>query len=236
VQTRDDLNTAIARAIGFAEKTREPHALLWLAVMHARFGIEEFADALPRYDRLLSENPAQAPLLRVLRRFADRANPLQPDDWDAVTDSSDRLLVCALYCDRVGLPKSFPEMLRKAASAGSYYLPHVILTCVRIRENGCQLALPSGFMDAVYAANAEIIDRDPTRVTDLGLEAAAFLYLAGQDARVDEGFVERVIVNQNDDGGWGRAKDGGGSDWHSTTLGLLLLLQVKARAETAAST
>ena len=90
--------------------------------MHRRFGIKEFADALPRYDRVLIEQPEQAPLRRVLRRFADRDNPLQPDDWDAVTLQSDRIIVCALYCDRLGLPRSFPEMLDKAASAGGTIL------------------------------------------------------------------------------------------------------------------
>ena len=118
VRTEQDLNTAVANAIDFFKESREPHALLWLALMHRRFGIDAFADALQRYDRVLIEQPEQAPLRRVLRRFAARDNPLQPDDWDAVTLQSDRILVVALYCDRLGLPRSFPETLHKAASAG----------------------------------------------------------------------------------------------------------------------
>jgi hypothetical protein len=237
VPTIEALQNAIERATRFARETSEPHALLWLAVMHERFGVAELGDALQRYDRALAEKPAEAPLLRVLRRFADRENPLRPDDWDAVTNPSDRILVSALYCDRIGLPPSFSETLRKAATAGSYYLPHIVLTWVRIRENGCQLALPSGFMDAVFKANAAIIDSPPAIVSDLRLEAAAFLHLAGQGARVDHAFVDRVVSSQKGDGGWGDAKDGkGGSDWHSTTLGLLLLLHVKSHAEAAAST
>ena len=150
--TTDDLNKAIAKSIKFFEKSREPHALLWLAVMHRRFAIAEFADALQRYDQRLIEQPETAALLRVLRRFADRETPLQPDDWDAVTTPSDRILVSALYCDRVGLPGSFPEVLQNAAKAGGYNLPHVILTLVRIQENGCALPLPDGFIEAVYRA------------------------------------------------------------------------------------
>ena len=228
MRTEQDLNTAVANAIDFFKESREPHALLWLALMHRRFGIDAFADALQRYDRVLIEQPEQAPLRRVLRRFAARDNPLQPDDWDAVTLQSDRILVVALYCDRLGLPRSFPETLHKAASAGGYYLPHVILAWFFIRENGCALTLPEGFMERVYAASAAIIDDDPLTVSDLRLEVAAFLHLAGQSALVNDAFVERVIACQQDDGGWGRARDErGGSDWHSTILGLLLLLQVK---------
>jgi hypothetical protein len=228
VLTTDGLNKAIAKSIKFFEKSREPHALLWLAVMHRRFAIAEFADALQRYDQRLIELPEKAALLRVLRRFADRETPLQPDDWDAVTTPSDRILVSALYCDRVGLPRSFPEVLQNAASAGGYNLPHVILTWVRIQENGCALPLPDGFIEAVYRASAALIDADPTAVTDLRLEAAAFLHLAGRGALVQDGFIESVVARQNADGGWGRPKErSDGSDWHSAVLGLLLLLQVR---------
>lgn len=226
--TTDDLNKAIAKSIRFFEKSREPHALLWLAMMHRRFAIAEFADALQRYDQRLIEQPATAALLRVLRRFADRETALQPDDWDAVTTPSDRILVSALYCDRVGLPGSFPEVLQNAAKAGGYNLPHVLLTLVRIQENGCALPLPDGFSEAVYRANAALVDADPTTVTDLRLEAAAFLHLAGRGALVQDGFVESVVASQNVDGGWGRPKErSSGSDWHSAVLGLLLLLQVR---------
>jgi len=186
VRTAEGLNTAVANAIDFFKESREPHALLWLAVMHRRFGIEEFAAALQRYDRVLIEQPEQAPLRRVFRRIADRNNPLQPEDWDAVTLQSDRLIVCALYCDRLGLPASFAAMLQKAANAGGYYLPHVILTWFWIRENGGALALPEGFMEGVYRASAAMINDNPLMVSDLRLEVAAFLHLAGQGALVDD--------------------------------------------------
>ena len=228
MRTAEGLNTAVANAIDFFKESREPHALLWLAVMHRRFGIEEFAAALQRYDRVLIEQPEQAPLRRVFRRIADRNNPLQPEDWEAVTLQSDRLIVCALYCDRLGLPASFAAMLQKAANAGGYYLPHVILTWFWIRENGGALALPEGFMEGVYRASAAMINDNPLMVSDLRLEVAAFLHLAGQGALVDDVFVERVIASQHGDGGWGHSRDEQGrSDWHSTVLGLLLLLQVK---------
>lgn len=232
MRTQEDLNTAVANAIDFFKDSREPHALLWLAVMHRRFGVPEFADALQRYDAVLIEQPEQAPLRRVLRRFADRDNPLRPEDWDAVTLQSDRLLVCALYCDRLGLPASFPEMLQKAASAGGYYLTHVMLTWCWVKDNGCGLALPEGFMDGVFRASASLINDDPKTVSDLRIEAAAFLHLVGRSELVDDVFIERVMATQNGDGGWGHHLDQQGrSDWHSTVLGLLLLLHLKTQGD-----
>ncbi|MCJ7762893.1 hypothetical protein MUP38_05510, partial [Candidatus Bathyarchaeota archaeon] len=58
------------------------------------------------------------------------------------------------------------------------------------------------------------------------LEAAAFLYLAGQGALVNDAFIDRVIAVQNYDGGWLlSSNNSGSSDWHPAILGLFLLLQ-----------
>jgi hypothetical protein len=141
------------------------------------------SDTLQRYDQLLIGQPEQAPRRRVLRRMAEPNNPLQPGDWDAVKCLSDRIILHALYSDLRGLPPSFAEQLQEAARRGGYYLPHVILAFFWIQENGSVLALPEGFIDAVYRANAEIINSDPMKVSDLRLEVAAFLYLVGKCCR-----------------------------------------------------
>jgi hypothetical protein len=228
--TEADLRARVERAIHFLEPTREPHALLFLDILHRRFGIEAFADSLARYDQVLTERPDEAPLLSVFRRIADANNPIEPDDWDHVKLPKDRLLVSALYCDRLGLPPSFAEALGRAVSHGGYGLTHALLTWIWIQENGCELDLPEGFVDRMVAAVAAIIDTDPLTINDLKLEAAAFLCMARRTSLVDLGFVRRVIAIQNDDGGWGKPDEGAGnpdeSSWHSTILALMLLLHV----------
>jgi hypothetical protein len=229
-----DLHTAIAKAIDFLEDRREPYALLWLDVIYRRFGINEFADSLQRYDEILTERPEEAPLLRVFRRMADYDNPLQTEDLQAVSLPSDIVIVHALYCDRLGLPVDYPRMLEREASQGGYHLTHVLLAWIWVQENGCELALPDGFIDELYSANAAIINSDPTTVDDLKLEAAAFLYLAGQGDLVDDSFVERVIASQNGDGSWGHSSNDQDAEylhWHSTILGLMLLLHVESPAD-----
>jgi hypothetical protein len=225
--TEKDWQDAIATAIAFFARSREPFALLWLDVMHRRFGIPQFADALQRFDRVLAEQPQQLPLLRVFRRMADRDNPLLLDDMDAVTHPSDRLVVCALYCDRLGLsPSFFIEMLDKAANAGGYYLTHALLAVIWMREYGAEAELPAAFVENLYRANAALINADARTVSDVKLEAAAFLYFAGQGGRVDGTFIESVLRTQQRDGGWGKSRNGT-SDWHATILALLLLLHVR---------
>ena len=227
-----DMQTAITKATDYLEESDEPYALLWLNVMYRRFGIEEFTDALQRYDQLLAEQPAQWSILNVFRRIAVYDNPMQAEMLESVGITTDSIISYALYCDRFGLPSDYIETIEDAVSKGGYYLTHVLLACIWIQENGCEAALPKGFIDNVYRDTAVIVNGNPMIVDDLTLEAAAFLYLAGEGERVNPSFVNRVIASQNADGGWGEAPEGqSGSYWHSTILGLLLLLHVQYPAD-----
>jgi hypothetical protein len=229
--TEGELAAVVANAIAFLKSAREPHALLFMGLIHRRFGIKEFADARELYDAELPKHPDRAPVLRVLRRMFDASNPIQPEDWEHVTLQTDRLLVSALYCDRLGLPESFADVLARAVSQGRYAATHALLAWVWIQENKCSLAVPAGFFEDMCRAVARIIDEDPTSVNDIKLEAGAFLCLAHQVHRVDLGFVRRVIAFRNDDGGWGKPVEGAGhqgeSSWHSTILALMILLHVR---------
>jgi hypothetical protein len=225
------LQQATANAINFCEKLREPDALLMLDVMHRLFGIEAFANSFQRYDQILTQLPGeQAPHLRVFRRLADPDTPMLEEDWQAISADIDFFIVPALYCDRQKLPDNYPDTLNRAANHGGLQLTHTLLACIWIEENGCEGALPEGFLGNVCQATAALINSDSV-VNEIELEAAAFLHLAGQGAMVNETFVEHVIAVQNDDGGWSRSSDiGGSSYWHSTVLGLLFLLHVQSSA------
>jgi hypothetical protein len=106
-------------------------------------------------------------------------------------------------------------------------LTHALLACIWIQENGCEVPLSDDLMEALYIANAELINEDDV-VIDLELEAAAFLYLAGQENLVKGTFIDEIISVQNSDGGWSRSSNRrAASDWHTTSLALLVLLHVK---------
>lgn len=223
--TQTNYSTSAAKAIRFFEWVQAPEAMLFLDVMHRRFGIEEFADALQRFDQLYqcSDQPS---VTHLFRRIADYNNPMSVEDFLRVRSSLDIITLPALYCDRLDLPSNYLTVLEEGVSSGGYKLTHVLLAWIWIQENGCELGLPDGFIEDMYHANAALIDTDPF-VTDLEMEAAAFLCLAGQSELVDDSFLERVIASQDLDGGWG-------SDmrWHTTVLGLLYLLHVEFPSDT----
>ena len=237
--TEAHVRTAVANGITFLNRTREPYGLWFMGMMHRLFAVPEFADALARYDEVTAERPREAPLLRVLRRLNDANTPLQPDDWDHVLIHTDRLLATALYCDRLGFPPSFAEVLENGVKAGGYHATHVLLAWIWLNDNRCKLAVREGFDEDLYRAVAAILEDRPTIVNDLKLEAAAFLCMARQGKRVDPSFIRHVVSIQRPDGGWGKLDtpnpaNPDESSWHSTTLALLLLLHVQFPSEQTA--
>jgi hypothetical protein len=229
--TEAQVRTAIANGIKFVNRTREPYGLWFMGLMHIRFKIPEFADALKRYDEEIEARPKEAPVLRVLRRLLDANNPLRPDDWDHLKIHTDQVLAAALYCDRLGLPEDYAEVLEKGVKAGGYHATHVLLAWIWLNDNRCKLTVRDGFVEDMHRAVAAILEDRPTIVNDLKLEAAAFLCMARQGKRVDPRFVRLVVSIQRADGGWGRPDTPNpdspdDSSWHSTILALLLLLHV----------
>jgi hypothetical protein len=117
------------------------------------------------------------------------------------------------------------SQLNNAANSGGYLLTHALLATIWLQENNYQL--PTDFTEPLYTANAALIG-DDTVVTDLEIEAAAFLYMTGHGAMVDTAFVQRVVAAQNLDGGWSYSSGTpDGSYWHASVLGLILLLHVE---------
>ena len=123
--TPHDLQPTVMRAINFFQESEEPddpYALLLLDVVNRRFGIEEFADALNRYDEIMGMLPYEAPLMRLFRRIADYNNPFQYWDLEEVSEDVDRLTIPALYCNQLDIPRDYQSALERAFSLGGYIL------------------------------------------------------------------------------------------------------------------
>lgn len=147
------------------------------------------------------------------------------DDFYSVTVDVDKITVPALYSDRLRLPDNYESKLNDAANSGGYLLTNALLATIWFHDNHCDQ--PYDLTELVYHANAGLIGSG-SGVNDLEVEAAAFLYSAGQGKLVNDNFVQRVIATQNYDGGWSMSSDTpDGSNWHTSVLGLMLLLHIE---------
>ena len=231
------LQQAVKNAITYLKQTQDAMGFLMLNVIYRQFGIAEFNDSLQRYDQVLASNPE--PINRIFRRIADyNTSAVQPDDFNSVTDQLDRITVPALYSDRMALPDDYLSQLTDAMESGFFYaehsvnsgkylLTHALLATIWMQNNHCSLQLPEDFTSTLYQWNAALIG-DGSQVDDIELEAAAFLYQAGQGNLVNPDFVQNVIAAQFTDGGWSATQDTpGNTNWHPSVLALMLLLYVE---------
>jgi hypothetical protein len=243
--TNQELQQAVKKGIAYLKQIQHPIGLLMLNVMYRQFGIEEFSDSLQRYDQLLASNPD--PLSRIWRRIADYNNSIvQPEDFNSVADQLDRITVPALYSDRINLPDDYMSQLTEAmetgfiyasqsmdgsANSGCYLLTHALLATIWLQNNNGSLQLTDDFTSTLCQMNAALIG-DGSQVNDIQLEAAAFLYQAGQGHLVNAAFVQKVIDAQFTDGGWSITQDEPyKTDWHPSVLALMILLHVEYPAE-----
>ncbi|MBN1784225.1 MAG: hypothetical protein JW815_00600 [Candidatus Bathyarchaeota archaeon] len=211
----------VLKAINYFRTPTEPEAILWLDVMHRRFGIDEFNNALQAFDQMLMWSSDKA-YVNMFRRMADYDYTANSAELGKVTNELDLITTPALYCDRLDLPVNYSTLLINGANEGGYKLTHVLLAWIWLQENGGEVNFPEGFVEEMYLANAALINTDST-ITDVEMEAAAFLCLAGQNDLVDAAFIGQVIATQESDGGWG----GTSKRWHTTVLGLLYLLHME---------
>ncbi len=236
-----ELQQAINQAITFLNQTEHPIGLMMLNVIYRQFGIAEFEDSLQRYDQLYASG--NDPLIPIWRRIADyNTSAVQPEDFNAVTDPLDRLTIPALFSDRRSLPDDYVSELTGAVDYGyycasqptndgsiddgAYLLTHALLATIWLQDNHCNIQLPDGFISDLYQMNAALIG-DGSRVNDIQLEAAAFLYEAGQGSLVNSAFVQNVIAAQFTDGGWFADQNARYyTDWHPSVLALMIVLHV----------
>jgi hypothetical protein len=218
---QQNYSAPVSNAIDFFKTSTEPEAMLWLDLMNRRFGIVEFANAMEYFDQLLYWFPEKS-YVRMFRRMGDYKASINVAELKRVTNEVDVITLPALYCDRLDFPANYSTLLEEGVNNGGYQLTHVLLAWIWIQENGGEIELPDGFVEDMYQANAALINTDST-VTDLEMEAAAFLCLAGQSELVDDSFVDCVIASQAVDGSWG----GIDKRWHTTVLGLLYLLHME---------
>ena len=239
--TSQELQQAINQAITFLNQTEHPIGLMMLNVIYRQFGIAEFEDSLQRYDQLYAYS--NDPLIPIWRRIADYdTSAVQPEDFNAVTNPLDRLTIPALFSDRRSLPDDYVSEFTDAVDYGyysasqptndgsiddgAYLLTHALLAIIWLQDNYCSIQLPDGFISDLYQMNAALIG-DGSRVDDIQLEAAAFLYEAGQGSLINSAFVQNVIAAQFTDGGWFADQNAPyNTDWHPSVLALMILLHV----------
>lgn len=227
--------TAIDRAIAFLADPAHlyGHAgYYFVYFLHRRFGIEALADLPDRYRSFRASGPRPARGVDLFERLIDPEARLRQERLADVDHPADRMTIAALYCDQLPVSEGYESVLREMSSKGGYELTHAALAIAWLDENGCGAHPPALRAEVAEKMAAGI--RNDSRIDDLEIESAAFLYYLDRGDLVPKDFPAALLEAQNADGGWAEKWPGTeGSNWHPTVFALWVLLERDGRGNGA---
>jgi len=198
----------------------EPFDLLAGDVSARRFRVAGLSGLWSLYQQALAQTPTAA--LRVYARVGDAAAQLTADELSTLT-GFDAYTGPALHCREHPLPSDFGAVLADNVALGGYAATHALLALLWLGDRACPSPGGDTFLEATLTASAAVIDQDHSLTTDLEMEAAALLAYLGEAGRVPAGFVDGVVANQQDGGGWGPYAPTDPASGHTSALALWYL-------------
>jgi hypothetical protein len=226
---QDSIEGAVQRTLEHVRQRAgqmPPTDLMLLDFLQRRFRLDpRFAFQMAFYRTPTAEESAAVALYR---RLIDPKAPA-PRLPDRAPDFV-RTDLMALYGPQGLLPEDFLARLKTQMESGGYALTHAALALQWACEQGCVEASP----DVAELRTALIeglcrVAQEQRFVTDLGLEAIAFLHYLGAGPRVLAAWVEAILDAQQPDGRFtGRAPASGEVyNDHATLLSLWILLEAQ---------
>lgn len=135
--------------------------------------------------------------------------------------TSDKILLKALYCDKVGYEDyDFHALSTMRKNVGDYHDTHYLLGLLFLKNNGCH---DKKLINKEIQKTASIItkrENSDKKFSDLFTERIVLLYWSGFGSTVKKDWIERIENNFSKSYGW---TDKGMTDFYAHTHGLSLL-------------
>ena len=231
---RSPLERSLERGVAWFEAHVERADPSWASVigyLERRFGFS-LQLASGELVRDSADESVRPEIAALYRRLSDPGARGDARAIAALPSQIDRMTALSLYCDQLGLPPNWPELLQRASLAGGYALTHAALARAWTLENGC---LPESALAALHSEQTDLLaalvargDTQPDPKlpsTDQWIEALALLYYTGARERVRPEWIAALLAAQRDDGGWPARPNAAHSDPHATALALWVLLE-----------
>jgi hypothetical protein len=231
------LAAAVEAAVAYLDRVADanPQAFHAMDVLYRMYGIEAFAHAPQRLHRYMEESTDQAALAfaRVFGRLIavtemdnDGKGWVEYAPMMIAKGGLNLITIPALYCDQLEFPPCYDTTLKAGAGAGGYFVTHVGLALMWMRENGCTAPVPKGFEASVIEGIAAIPNHNDN-VTDLEIEAASTLYYMGRGDLLSPSFLRAMLDAQREDGGWPMHSKSADSNWHPTFMAIWTLIEAR---------
>lgn len=128
-------------------------------------------------------------------------------------------------CDILPLPADFWSVMEQNVSKGGYFVTHNALALAFIKDNGCSIPPSEGDLQTKVNDALVTLADDPKTIPDIRYEAIAFLQLNGRYDLVQPKWIDQIVSEQQNDGGWSEQQSGTKPSAHATLLALWALLE-----------
>lgn len=216
---------SLTKGLNYLDHSNKVSPLQWLLMdyLARKFDLDSKFLAANRQFQPPTE-PQATVEYQVYKRIAfpdQLVDTLPPSD----NDPTNRMVVAALHCDHIPLPADFAQLLQSNADAGDYQLTHVAFSLERMNENGCPLPEDQDqkLRQQLKTGLLSIIQNSQT-IPDLRYEALAMLMHIGFRNEVKQPWIDQVVREQSDDGGWQDRADSPSND-HATVLAIWAILE-----------
>lgn len=223
-----------------AQPALAPSAVLVLDYLRRWYGFAAFPDLADRYRLAIRQGNAaglpddwQASYLRVMHRIitTSKIRTNKNARWEDFAGPMfarggiNVITVPALYCDQIPFPAEYASILAAGLVTGGYELTHVGMALRWIDENGCSSPMDADFEPTVAKAIAKLVD-PADGVTDLEIEATAFLMYMDRRDLVHADAIDAIASAQRPNGGWSldSSDKSLATRWHPTAMGVWALL------------
>jgi hypothetical protein len=218
------MRDAVQKGVSRLEHDGLMHAdMIWLAAVGLqRFGRQVWMADLEGYAR--DPYVSRSVAMRGLASAIVGQPRLDAVELQSLDDSPNAGLAVALHCDILGVPEMWANHWDQALRKGGHAITYALLEAVFARERGCPLPRSPAYVARLEREVAALIVPDG-RTSNLEIEAAWILTLAGRGSMVARSFLGDVLDAQWNDGGWAVDETKRETGWEPTAHAVLWLTE-----------
>lgn len=162
---------------------------------------------------------------KIFKRIAEPDQLIDKLPYDKAAPIR-KMMMAAAHCDHIPLPLGYDQLLEQNLELGGYNMTHVSFSLERMHENRCSLSegQDKELRESVATKMAELSRKSDIN-DELRYEAVAFLINMGRRELVTSDVVDKIVAEQQADGGWKISSDKPSSSDHATVLAVWALLE-----------
>jgi len=225
---------AIVKTINYIKSKKDNFELstgLFLNYLNRKFPQEK----LPKFDDIYGGlNVFENDEYEKQRLYQRLVNPTAKISTSVLNDYTKNnpvedlqyIMLAGMYCDQIPLTDLYWEKIKAQNALNGYFLTHAMLSLHFMECNECKASDELSEIKQTQIIQLQKLI-ETTAIADLKYEAIAILKLVASQTKIKQEWIDEIIENQYENGGWSANLGKQTPNDHTTLLALWVLLESK---------